>query len=268
MNKVPTALTIAGSDPSGGAGIQADLKTFHAHGVYGMAAITLLTVQNTLGVTHVEVMKGELVREQIRAVLDDIRPLAIKTGALGNEAVIEAVTDELRSFAVPLIIDPVMISKHGAPLLPESAVEILIEKLIPLATLITPNIFEAIALSKFTSSPTQIAESESEIAALGNELLKLGSKGVLIKGGHLKGAPNDFLITAEGIGIIRGERINTTNTHGTGCTLSAAITANLALGSGLKEAVEKAKVFLEQELKNAPRLGKGVGPLAHGNRFS
>jgi len=249
---VAVALTIAGSDPSGGAGIQADLKTFHQFGVYGEAAITLLTVQNTQRVSRVETMAAELVREQVEAVISDIPPGAAKTGALGNAAIVEAVADLARGFPFPLVVDPVMISKHGASLLSAEAVEAMKRRLIPRAFLLTPNIPEAEALT-----------GREDMAEAGKRLLDLGCQAVLIKGGHAAGEPVDVLFTQDGSMSFPGRRVFTKRTHGTGCTFSAAITACLAQGNGLEESIRRAKRFVQQAIETAPALGRGQGPVNH-----
>ena len=251
------ALTIAGSDPSGGAGIQADLKTFHQHGVYGTSVITLLTVQNTRRVSRVEVMAGELVRAQLDAVLEDVPPRAAKTGALGDAEVVAAIGDAARSFTFPLVVDPVMISKHGAPLLPDDAIDALRTRLLPHATLITPNVHEAAALSGMEVTDVASARRAAEVLAA------LGCEAVLVKGGHLEGPPVDVLLTSGGVVEIAAERVETRHTHGTGCTYSAAITARLARGEALEEAVRRAKAWLTEALRRAPGLGGGVGPVDH-----
>lgn len=251
-----TALTIAGSDPSGGAGLQADLKTFHQHGVYGMAVVTLLTVQNTQSVTRVEVMEAELVRQQIDAVLADIPPGAVKTGALGNAAVIEVVAST--RFQVPLVVDPVMVSKHGQALLAEAAQTALRTKLLPVTTLLTPNTQEAAVL---LGTPVDTLE-HAEAAA--RELGKRGPKAVLVKGGHLTGPEAVDVLFYDGKLVrISSPRIDTKHTHGTGCTYSAAIAANLAKGHTLEDAVKAAKHWLTQALATSPGLGKGIGPVNH-----
>ncbi len=254
---IRAALTIAGSDPSGGAGIQADLKTFHQHRVYGMAALTLLTVQNTLGVNAVYCVKPKRVAEQIEAVLSDIKPRAIKTGALGNAEVIRAVADSLRLSKIPLVIDPVMISKHGAPLLAKEAVKVFCRELLPLAALVTPNVYEAEAITGMVvrdiKSMTQAAE----------KICLMGAKAALIKGGHLKGDAVDLFYQKGQRLILRAKRIIIKHTHGTGCTYSAAITANLANGEDVLSAVKNAKRFIAHAIKTSPKIGKGVGPVNH-----
>jgi len=249
---VAVALTIAGSDPSGGAGIQADLKTFHQFGVYGEAAITLLTVQNTQRVSRVEPMAADLVREQVEAVISDIPPGAAKTGALGDAAIVETVAELASSFPFPLVVDPVMISKHGASLLSAEAVEAMKRRLIPRAFLVTPNIPEAEALT-----------GTEDIALAGRRLLDLGCQAVLIKGGHAAGEPVDVLFTQDGSMSFPGRRVFTKRTHGTGCTFSAAITACLAQGNGLEEAVRRSKRFVQEAIETAPALGQGHGPVNH-----
>jgi hydroxymethylpyrimidine/phosphomethylpyrimidine kinase len=249
-------LTIAGSDPSGGAGIQADIKAFHQFGVYGEAVITLITVQNTRSVRRVEVLAADLVAAQIAALIEDVPPSAAKLGALGNRAVVEAVADEARAFEFPLVIDPVMISKHGMPLIADEAREALIARLIPLAHLLTPNLHEASAL---TGRTVDSLESMKDAA---HHLKDLGARNVLIKGGHLDGPALDLLLTSDGqFHEFSTSRIDTPNTHGTGCTYSAAITAGLAKGIPLQFAVQRAKQYVTEAIRTNPRLGHGHGPL-------
>ena len=254
---LPVALTIAGSDPSGGAGIQADLKTFHRFGVYGEAVITLLTVQNTVRVSRVEVLPPELVAEQIQAVLDDIPPAAAKTGALGSAAMVRAVAHIAANFRFPLVVDPVMVSKHGNPLLPEDAVRALREELLPVAALVTPNVPEAQAL---TGIPIRGAD---DVRRAAEQILGMGPRAVLIKGGHLEGEPVDTLWDGTAWSEFRGVRIDTAHTHGTGCTYSAAITAKLSQTAALVTAVEAAKRFVQDAIATNPGLGRGAGPVNH-----
>lgn len=251
------ALTIAGSDPSGGAGIQADLKTFARFGVYGEAAITLITVQNTECVAHVQPLPPSLVIDQIQAVVKDIPPSAAKTGALGTVEIVEAVAELMRSFSFQLVVDPVMISKHGAPLLNSDAARSLTEKLFPAATLVMPNIPEAEALAGM-----KIA-TESEMVKAAERILETGCVAVLIKGGHLPGEPLDVLRTPDRVEFFRNPRIHTRHTHGTGCTYSAAVTAKLSLGIPLVAAVAQARSYVQQAIATAPALGHGHGPLNH-----
>ena len=251
------ALTIAGSDPSGGAGIQADLKTFHQFRVYGEAALTLLTVQNTLGVQRMECLAPDLVADQIRAVVGDIPPGAAKTGALGNRGIIEAVAALATGFSFPLIVDPVMVSKHGAPLLEADAVGALKARLLPLAFLLTPNLHEAELLTG-----TEVRDVAGMRRAA-ETLAAFGPQAVLVKGGHLAGDSTDVLFYQGQWQEFTSPRIATRNTHGTGCTFSAAITASLAHGYELPDAVERAKRYITEAIRGNPGLGAGSGPLDH-----
>lgn len=252
------ALTIAGSDPSGGAGLQADLKTFHRMGVYGEAVVTLITVQNTHGVTRVEVMAHDLVLEQLHAVCTDIPPHAAKIGALGNSAVVEAIAAAAHSFTFPLVIDPVMISKHGARLMDSEGQRAMAACLIPRAFLLTPNLEEATILAGFPVTDIASMRKAAE------KLVSLGAKNVLVKGGHLQGDAVDVLFEPEhGFQEFSSPRIPTKHTHGTGCTYSAAIAAELAKGSALRDAIGSAKKFITEAIRTAPGLGSGTGPLNH-----
>jgi hydroxymethylpyrimidine/phosphomethylpyrimidine kinase len=250
-------LTIAGSDPSGGAGIQADLKTFHAFGVYGQAVITLITVQNTIAMERVEELPPDLVRAQLEAVISDIPPAAAKIGALGSREIVEAIASAAASFRFPLVLDPVMISKHGSRLISPAAEEALKRMLIPLAYLVTPNLPEAEAITG-----RRIA-TEDDVDYACARILDLGCKAVLLKGGHREGEPVDILRTHNGTATFHGSRIQSPHTHGTGCTLSAAITAGLALGFEILESVRRAKLFVQAAIEQAPGLGHGHGPVNH-----
>ncbi len=253
----PVALTIAGSDPSGGAGLQADLKTFHQFGVYGEAVVTLLTVQNTLRVDRVECLPAELVIAQLKAVLEDIPPQAAKTGALGSRLVVAAVAEAAAEFTFPLVVDPVMISKHGAPLLDRDARECVREQLLPVASLVTPNLPEAEELAGISiHGPQALREAARRIHGA-------GARAVLIKGGHAEGDAVDILFDGRDWHEYPAERIATRHTHGTGCTFSAAITAELAQGKALPEAVAAAKQFIHKALATNPGLGHGCGPVNH-----
>ena len=249
------AMTIAGSDPSGGAGLQADLKTFHQHGVYGTSVVTLLTVQNTQKVELVEVLASEFVISQLDVVCADIPPAAAKTGALGNAAVIEAIAERAERFSFPLVIDPVMVSKHGAPLIDDAAVQVLRRKLLPHAFLITPNVPEAARLADMEVTDLPAMKKAAAVIS------RLGAKNVLVKGGHLKGDPVDVLWTAGEYHSLPAERVDTKHTHGTGCVLSAAITARLAKGEDLVTAVKAAKQFITAAIRTNPGLGNGFGPV-------
>ena len=253
---IPVALSIAGSDPSGGAGIQADLKTFHQFEVYGAAVITLLTVQNTRRVDRVECLDAQLVREQIRAVVADLSPAAAKTGALGTAAIVESVAEEAAEFAFPLVVDPVMISKHGLPLMDEQA-RAAMRKLAPRAFLLTPNVPEATALTGIPIGGAQDMRRAAECLAA------MGARAVLIKGGHLAGDAVDLLWTGCGWREFTAPRIHSRHTHGTGCTYAAAITAELARGTPLEAAVERAKAFITAAIATSPGLGQGCGPVNH-----
>ncbi|GAA4472704.1 bifunctional hydroxymethylpyrimidine kinase/phosphomethylpyrimidine kinase [Novipirellula rosea] len=249
------ALTIAGSDPSGGAGLQADLKTFHANHVYGTSVVTLLTVQNTQTVDAIKMIEPNFVLAQLDAVLDDIPPTAAKTGALGNAAMIEAIAERAASFRFPLVVDPVMISKHRVPLLDDAAVDVLERLLLPHAFLVTPNRMEAARLTN-----TKVDDWESmETAA--KTIHAMGAKNVLVKGGEIGTESVDLLLTDNRFHRIGGERIHSENTHGSGCVLSAAITASLARNKPLLDAVEHAKQFIVEAIRTTPKLGKGLGPL-------
>ena len=259
---IKNVLTIAGSDPSGGAGIQADLKSFAANGVYGMAALTALTAQNTQSVSGVELVSPAFVKAQIEAVFDDVRVDALKVGMIATAeiavAVAEALTDHTN---IPIVLDPVMIAKGGAPLLQDDAMEALRTRLVPLATLITPNLPEAARLLM-----AEEATDRHVMAEQAHALTKLGPKTALIKGGHLttKDSP-DVLCTGTKMHWFEGSRTETKNTHGTGCTLSSALAAHLAKGLSEQEAVENAKRYVADAIANASALtvGNGHGPVHH-----
>ena len=256
------ALTIAGSDSCGGAGIQADLKTFSALGVYGASAITALTAQNTQGVEAVLVVPPDFVARQIKVVARDLKVGAVKIGMLATSEVIEAVAEALEAFAgVPIVLDPVMVAASGDVLLDEDAIETLRTLLLPRASLITPNLPEA---AKLLGSGE--AKDEREMSAQAVALRRLGAKAVLIKGGHAEGAEAvDLLLDAEGELRLAAPRVKTGNTHGTGCTLSSAIAAELAKGASLREAVVAAKAYVTAAISTADDLhiGKGRGPVHH-----
>jgi hydroxymethylpyrimidine/phosphomethylpyrimidine kinase len=253
----PRALTIAGSDSGGGAGIQADLKTFSALGVFGMTAITAVTVQNTKGVSGFEELSPTTVAEQIRAVTGDIGVDAAKTGMLASAAIVEAVAEAAAETRLPLIVvDPVFVSKHGHPLLADDAVDALRRLLLPLATLVTPNLPEAAGLAGFE------VRTLDDMRRAGAAILALGPRAVLVKGGHLEGdRATDLFADGSGEEWIDAERIDTPHTHGTGCTLSAAIAAYLARGSSLPEAVREGKAFVTEAIRHALPLGDGIGPV-------
>ena len=261
MTQAKAALTIAGSDSGGGAGIQADLKTFSALGVYGTSAITAITAQNTCGVLAVETLAPALVAAQIAAVLVDIRIDAVKIGMLATPAVIAAVAEALQSWTGPVVLDPVMVAKSGDALLQEDAIAALTRFLLPRADLLTPNLPEA---ARLLDQP--IAATLAEAEAQGFALLDLGARAVLMKGGHAAGAIcTDLLITRDGVLALTAPRIATGNTHGTGCSLSSAIAAELAKGQSLPLALHRAHGWLQGAIAAADRLGigQGHGPVHH-----
>src|SRR6202171_4227461 len=243
MPSRPVALTIAGSHPSGGAGIQADLKTFHQFGVYGAAAITLLTVQNTTRLDRVECLAPDLIADQIRAVVTDLQPSAAKTGALGSRETVEAVAALAAEWDFPLIVDPVRIAKPGAALLSPDALAALRDLLIPRAFLITPNLEEAAELT-----------GESDMRRAAETLVGMGARAVLVKGGHLAGDAVDILLHDGHWSEFRAPRIHTQHTHGTGCAFSAAITANLALGNSLEASIATAKAWITEAIRTSPQI--------------
>jgi len=254
------ALTIAGSDSGGGAGIQADLKSFSAMGVYGASVITAVTAQNTQAVNAIHPIPDEVVAEQIRTVLSDIKVDAVKIGMLGTPGLISAVADALNEFEGPIVLDPVMIAKSGAVLLEDSAMDALKSHLFPRAELITPNLPEAAKLLGRTD------QSENDLINQAEALRKLGAKAVLIKGGHgTSEICTDWLISDGEPQSFASTRINTKNTHGTGCSYSSAIAANLAKGHGVGQAVEAAHQWLHASISRADELnvGQGHGPIHH-----
>ncbi len=256
---IPRVLIIAGSDSSGGAGIQADIKTCAAFGAYSSTAITAVTAQNTLGVEQVELMPPGLVRAQIRSVLSDIGADVIKIGMLGSAEIIDVVAEEIDEAEAFIILDPVMVATSGDKLLEDDAIKALKDKLLPLADLITPNVPEAEILTGL-----KIANVD-DLSKAGEALLGMGVYAALMKGGHLEGkSVIDVLVSEEGASVMSGPRIRTRHTHGTGCTLASAVAACMALGAPLDEAVMSAREFVFQAIKTAPGLGAGKGPLNHG----
>ena len=263
-----TVLSIAGSDSGGGAGIQADLRTFAAFGVHGTTAVTAVTAQNTLGVNDVAVMPTSLITSQVRAVTDDFRVAAVKTGMLGDAEVVQTVAELAReNLLAQLVVDPVLVSTTRHSLMRDGGIRAYREALFPHATVITPNLSEACALCGVDISEVT---TRAHMISLGTELLSLGPQFVLVKGGHLASQSEelevpDVLVSADGAEIFEGPRIFTSNDHGTGCTLSAAICARLALGSSVPDAVRDAKVFVSRALTGGAswRLGAGRGPLDH-----
>lgn len=253
-----TALSIAGSDPSGGAGIQADLKTMTCNGVYAMSVITALTAQNTTGVTGIVDINPEFVRQQIEMVFSDIRPDAVKVGMTSSAALMKVITQELKkNHAKNIVVDPVMVATSGSVLMDPDALQTLKTELLPVADVITPNIPEAETLAGMKIQSRE--DMEKAAVKLGKEL----HTAVLLKGGHLVEDANDLLFDGEELTWFYGERIDTPNTHGTGCTLSSAIAANLAKGFDLQESVERSKAYLSEALMDGLDLGAGSGPMNH-----
>lgn len=253
-----TALTIAGSDCSGGAGIQADLKTFSAHGVFGMSAITSVVAENTVRVISYQDMTPEIIQEQITAVCEDIFPDAVKIGMLSCKETMEAVATSLvRWQPKQIVLDPVMYAKNGSALMEPEAIDTLIQKVLPLATLITPNIPEAEKIAKME------IESLADMKVAAKKISEATGAAVLVKGGHKVGDATDLLFDGQAVTQYNASRIDTKNTHGTGCTLSSAICAQLALGNSLPDAVSAAKEYITKAIEQALPLGHGHGPTHH-----
>jgi len=255
---IPRALTIAGSDSGGGAGIQADLKTFAALGVYGMSALTAITAQNTVGVQGVFNLPPDFVGLQIDCVVTDIGVDAVKTGMLSNAGIIQVVAEKVREHQLPhLVVDPVMVAKSGDPLLQPEACQALIELLLPLAEVLTPNLHEARALTG------RSIEGLEDMHHAAQAIHALGPRHVVVKGGHLETDPADLLFDGQRFTMLRGERIATPHTHGTGCTFASAIAAGLAKGLTVEEAVREAKAYITEAIRHALPLGHGHGPTNH-----
>jgi len=254
----PIALTIAGSDSGGGAGIQADLKTFHAFKVFGTSAVTAVTAQNTLGVTAIHAVPLDDVRAQIDAVVSDLRPAAVKTGMLATAELVSVVASAVREHGLErYVLDPVMVATSGDRLLEQDAVATIVRELLPLADLVTPNLHEAGILAEMSVRTTE------DMREAGHRILDLGAGAVLVKGGHLEGDVVDVLLGAGEERAWMRPRIDTPHTHGTGCTLSAAITAALALGESLPDAVARGVRFITRAIASAPGIGSGQGPVNH-----
>lgn len=255
MKKV---LTIAGSDCSGGAGIQADIKTITAHGMYAMSAITALTAQNTTGVYGVQDVTPEFVAQQLDCIFTDIRPDAVKIGMVSNAAIIETIADKLLEYkAKNIVLDPVMVATSGSKLLSDNAIDVLVTRLLPIADIITPNIPEAESLCGFLiNTPSDMLRAARHIAGI-------AGNGVLVKGGHLTGSADDLFFVDGQEYWFTGRKIDNPNTHGTGCTLSSAIACNLAAGCGMEESIKNAKAYVTGALMDGLDLGRGSGPLNH-----
>ena len=256
--KMKTALTIAGSDCSGGAGIQADLKTMTMNGVYAMSVITALTAQNTTGVRAIEESTPDFLKQQLDAVFEDIYPDAVKIGMVASSELIRVIADRLRYYnAKNVVVDPVMVATSGSALMKSDAVKTLVEELLPISTLVTPNIPEAQVLSGLT------IESKEDMATAAKQIGDNYHCAVLLKGGHSINDANDLLYTNSEFVWFNGKRIDNPNTHGTGCTLSSAIASNLAKGFTLAESVQRAKEYISGALAAMLDLGKGSGPMNH-----
>lgn len=262
MKSVRKALTIAGSDSGGGAGIQADLKTFAALGVYGTSALTAITAQNTVGVTQVYELSPSLVSAQIDAIIEDIGAHAVKTGMLANAAIIAAIAKKIRQHRLKnLVVDPVMVATSGDLLIKKNAVAALRSQLIPLATVVTPNIPEAEELTGM-----KIRGGE-DIEKAARRMIEMGARAVVIKGGHLKGPAVDLFFNGKNVRVLIAPRLRTRNTHGTGCTFSAAIAAYLARGEDLESAVRSAKKYITAAIRAGFTVGAGHSPVHHFYRF-
>jgi hydroxymethylpyrimidine kinase/phosphomethylpyrimidine kinase len=262
-HKPRICLSIAGLDPSGGAGILADVKTFGAFGCYGAASVTSVTFQNTVGVFGAAHETAESVRRQTEAIFDDLKVAAVKTGMLPTRGIIEATAEMMGEFRVSrLVVDPVVRSTSGYDLISIPALKVLIKKLFPLATVVTPNLQEAERITGLSIS------GESDIEKAAGLMLSMGAQSVLIKGGHFTsktrgGKATDFLFTGRDVQVFESDYVGTKSTHGTGCTLSAAIAANLALGRTLEEAIGAAKDFVFEAIRTAPKIGRGHSPVNH-----
>ena len=261
-SRPPTVMTIAGSDSGGGAGIQADLKTFSALGVFGTSTLTAITAQNTVGVSAVHEVPTEVIAAQIDAVITDIGADAVKTGMLSSGAIVETVAEAIRRHAIAnLVVDPVMVAKSGDRLLREEAIASIRNSLLPLATVVTPNIPEAEELTGQTIS------ADADVRRAAASIVKMGAKSVVVKGGHRDGPPTDVLYDGQRFLEFTTERIPSTNTHGTGCTFASAVAAGLAHGLDTPAAVEQAKEYVTAAIRAAYPIGQGHGPLHHFHAF-
>ena len=258
VRRVPTAMTIAGSDSGGGAGIQADLKTFAALGVYGTSTLTAITAQNTIGVTDIHEIPTHIIAAQIEAVMADIGADAVKTGMLASSAIVEVVAEEVKRHRVSaLVVDPVMVAKSGDPLLQEDAVNALRSRLVPLATVVTPNVPEAEALTGMKIT------SEADVRRAAAMILDMGAGAVVVKGGHREGPATDLFYDGFHFQEFTAPRIDTCNTHGTGCTFASAVAAGLARGMDVIDAVTLAKEYVTEAIRRSFDVGQGHGPLNH-----
>ncbi|WP_035723769.1 bifunctional hydroxymethylpyrimidine kinase/phosphomethylpyrimidine kinase [Gracilibacillus boraciitolerans] len=258
MGSVKSALTIAGTDPSGGAGIQADLKTFQERQVYGMSVITSVVAQNTLGVQDVKHLSIDFIEKQMDAVLEDIFPQAIKTGMIATVEMMQLIATKIAKTNIPYVIDPVMVAKSGDSLMEDQSRKAIRDVLIPLATVVTPNVPEAEILVGFDIKNQQDAKKAAKVI-----VDDLGAQSAVVKGGHLPGEAVDILYDGNDYYYFKNVRFDTKHTHGTGCTFSAAITAELAKGKSIKEAVELGKAYITDAIKFSLELGQGNGPTNH-----
>ena len=255
---VPKAMTIAGSDSGGGAGIQADLKTFAALGVYGTVTLTAITAQNTIGVTGVHEIPTDMIVAQMDAVMGDIGADAVKTGMLSSQEIVEVVAAQVAKHGIrSLVVDPVMVAKSGDALLRDDAVNAVCTKLVPLAAVVTPNIPEAEALTGTT------IESDDDVREAARRIVSMGARTVVVKGGHREGPAADVLYDGSEFQVFTAPRINTVNTHGTGCTFASAVAAGLAQGKSVEEAVGQAKEYVTEAIRASFPIGQGHGPLNH-----
>lgn len=258
MSIIKLGLTIAGSDSGGGAGIQADIKTFSAHGVFGMSVITSVTAQNTMGVLGIEDLTPKMVLLQMKAVFEDLFPDAVKIGMVSNEKIIETIANGLRKYKPKnIVLDPVMVSKSGVHLLKEDAINALKSELIPLSLVVTPNLMEAEVLTGIK------VDSVKDMRNAAKKIVELGAQSVVVKGGHLIEDAIDVYYDGKDFFEVSSERIPTKNTHGTGCTFSSAIAANLALGYELFDSIKRAKEYITGAIRNSLSIGHGVGPTNH-----
>ena len=258
QSSVPKAMTIAGSDSGGGAGIQADLKTFAALGVYGTVTLTAITAQNTVGVYGVHEIPTDMIVAQMDAVMSDIGADAVKTGMLSSQEIVEVVAAQVAKHGIrSLVVDPVMVAKSGDALLRDDAVNAVCTKLVPLAAVVTPNIPEAEALTGTT------IESDDDVREAARRIVSMGARTVVVKGGHREGPAADVLYDGSEFQVFTAPRINTVNTHGTGCTFASAVAAGLAQGKSVEEAVGQAKEYVTEAIRASFPIGQGHGPLNH-----
>lgn len=258
MVEFPIGLTVAGTDPTGGAGILADLKAMHSRGVFGMAAVTSLTAQNTLGVQDVYNVPADFIDKELNSIFSDEVPHAMKTGMVAEADMMTVIADYIRKYNIPYVMDPVMIATSGDRLMTDASMSTLIDTLIPLATIVTPNLHEAEAITKMT-----IRTEEDIHRALKIFTDDMGAESVIIKGGHLSGDATDYLYDGINISTLTAARIDTDQTHGTGCTFSAVLTAELAKGWTVEEAFKTSKAYITDAIRNSPGIGKGSGPVNH-----